>query len=45
MFADDTAVLAPHTQYEIVSTLQTAASSIAMWAQKWKINLNSLKSV
>ncbi len=41
MFADETAVVAPHIQDEILArNFQIAASCIATWAQKWKIQLN-----
>ena len=46
LFADDTAIVARHKDYEVaVSQLWTAVSAITSWAQTWKILLNKIKSI
>ena len=45
-FADDTAVLAPHHDYNVaVDNLQKAVDKITKWSSTWKIRLNSQKSI
>ena len=44
-YADDTAILTPHTSYETATELlQNSAREVEHWAHQWKIKLNSLKS-
>lgn len=46
MFADDTALLAAHKDYSTaVANLQTAATQIHQWTQRWRIKINEIKSV
>ena len=46
IFADDTAILAPHSNYDTaINHLQQATNDISLWTKKWKIKLNSAKSV
>ncbi len=45
-FADDTAVLTRHENYDIaISRLQLAINKITSWAMRWKIQLNASKTV
>ena len=45
-FADDTAILASHHQYEkAVANLQDAVTKITEWTKSWKIKLNTNKTV
>ncbi len=45
-FADDTAILSPHKDYETATeNLQEAVNKLTEWTTKWKIRLNSSKSV
>jgi hypothetical protein len=45
MFADDTAILATHQNYNIaVSILQTTVDKVLKWSNTWKIKLNENKS-
>ena len=44
-FADDTAVLSPHANYNIAtSRLQVAVTQIVNWATRWKIKINAGKT-
>ncbi len=45
-FADDTAVIANHIDYDrAVKNLQRSLDRITNWTKKWKIKINSTKSV
>ncbi len=45
-FADDTAVIANHVDYDrAVKNLQHSLDQITNWTKKWKIKINSTKSV
>lgn len=45
-FADDTTVLSPHENYDTAtSNLQEAVDVISNWTKRWKIQLNSSKTV
>ncbi len=45
-FADDTALLAKHHDYQTaVTMLQTATDGISQWTKKWKIKINETKSM
>ena len=45
-YADDTAVLSPHENYNVAtSRLQAAVTEIVDWATRWKIKINAGKTV
>ena len=45
-FADDTAILTSHEQYEIATNrLQIALHTIVKWTQEWKVRLSTSKTV
>ena len=45
-YADDTAIISPHEDYTAaISHLQEAVNKIYKWTRRWKIRLNSTKSI
>ncbi len=45
MFADDTAILATHTNYSTATAnLQSANDKFSEWTKRWKIRINNSKS-
>ena len=45
-YADDTAILASHPQYEkAIANLQDAVTEITKWTRRWKIEVNTNKTV
>jgi hypothetical protein len=45
-FADDTAILAPHKDFNgAIGALQQSLNKVSSWAQRWRIKINASKSV